>query len=359
MPHAASSSARARKSRRSTWPPPASRFRMVISVRASIGLPATAGSDSNLARAVSSMSRLTCVGGRKLPRSTSTAFLRSTSLGCSTSRSGPNIATPLSPTCTSLSAISRLSTPRNSMPRNWIMSISMRPVDRRSSRLSISRSGSCCWKNAPYSRFTPTMPSASCCSQASTSSIRTCITIWLGPELHAHPAVALVAALEAARHDRVGEREEAAFVTALMAEPLHVQLELGIQHALEPADRDVPVRLAVLSVAHGHVVGRDRLRDGARGATDPEEPAHDLLTRPDLGDRPVPARIEVDAQGLLVRVGLVRVNHGLGHPAPCLGHQLRPAARPERVHHLAYAADVTDFAASAASTRRLTPEHET
>ena len=95
------------------------------------------------------MSTLTQVGGRKLPRSTSTAFLRSASLGCSTSRSGPNIATPLSPTCTSFSAMSRLSTFRNSMPRNWIMSISMRPVVRRSSRLSMSLSGSWCWKKAP------------------------------------------------------------------------------------------------------------------------------------------------------------------------------------------------------------------
>ena len=102
-----------------------------------------------MALAVSSMSRFTCVGGRKLPRSTSTAFFRSTSLGCSTSRSGPNMATPLSPTWTSLTAISLLSTPRNSMPRNWIMSISMRPVVSRSSRLSISFSGSWWWKNAP------------------------------------------------------------------------------------------------------------------------------------------------------------------------------------------------------------------
>ena len=152
----------------------------MISVSISTGLPATAGSWANLALAVSSMSRFTCVGGRKLPRSTRIAFFRSTSLGCSTSRSGPNIATPLSPSCTSLSAISRLSTPRNSMPRNSIMSISTRPVVRRSRRLSISRSGSWCWKNAPYSRFTPTIPSASCWAKASMSSIRTCMTIWLG-----------------------------------------------------------------------------------------------------------------------------------------------------------------------------------
>ena len=136
---------------------------MVISVSCRIGLPSTAGSCANFSLAVASMSRFTWVGGRKLPRSTRTACLRSTSLGCSTSRSGPNMATPLSPSWTSLSAISRLSTPRNSMPRNWIMSISMRPTVSWSSRLSISRSGSWWWKNAPYSRLIPTMPSASCC----------------------------------------------------------------------------------------------------------------------------------------------------------------------------------------------------
>ena len=123
---------------------------------------------------------LTTVGGRKLPRSTRMDRLRSTSLGCSTSPSGPNIATPDSPSWTSLSAISRLSTDRNSIPLNWIMSISIRPVVSRSSRLSITTSGSWWWKNAPYSRLTPTIPSASCWSDASASSIRTCSTIWLG-----------------------------------------------------------------------------------------------------------------------------------------------------------------------------------
>ena len=266
----------------------------------------------------------TCVGGRKLPRSTRIAFLRSTSLGCSTSRSGPNIATPLSPSCTSLSAISRLSTPRNSMPLNWIMSISMRPVVSRSSRLSMSLSGSWCWKNAPYSRFTPTIPSASCCSERldvehpHVHDDLARLVVRLGLELHAHPAVALVAAPVAAGHDRVGEREEAVVVTALVVEPLDVELELVVEHALEPPGGHVPVRLAVDGVADGHVVGGDRLRDGARGAAHPEEPAHDLLAGPDLGDRPVPARIEVDAQRLLMRVGFMSADDELGHPSPCL-----------------------------------------
>ena len=122
---------------------------MVSSVSTSTSRPSTAGSASNFCRAHSSMSMLTTVGGRKLPRSTRIAFLRSTSLGCSTCRSAPNIATPDSPSCTSFSASTRLSTERNSMPDIWIMSISMRPVVNRSSSVSSRTSGSWWWKKAP------------------------------------------------------------------------------------------------------------------------------------------------------------------------------------------------------------------
>ena len=78
-------------------------------------------------------------------------------------------------------------------------------------------------------------------------------------ELHTHPAVALVAAAIAAGHHGVGEREERRVVAALVAEPVQVELELVVEHRLEPAHRDVAVGLAVDRVADGHVVGRDRL----------------------------------------------------------------------------------------------------
>ena len=142
------------------------------------------------------------------------------------------------------------------------------------------------------------------------------LVVRLGLELDAHPAVAFVATPEAARHHRVGEREEAAGVAALVAEPLDVELEFLVQHALQPPDGDVPVRLAVDGVADRHVVGRDGLGDGARGAADPEEPAHHFLAGPDLRDRPVPARIQVDAQRLLMRVGLMPADDELGHVSP-------------------------------------------
>ena len=173
-------------------------------------------------------------------------------------------------------------------------------------------SGSWCSKKAPYSRFTPTMPSASCCSAGlhvqhpDVHDDLARLVAGLGLELHAHPAVALVAALVAARHHGVGEGEEGGRVAALVAEPVDVELEFLVEHALQPADGDVPVGLAVDGVADGHVVGRHRLGDRPGRAADPEEPADDLLAGPDLGDRAVPARIQVDAQRLLVGVGLMR-----------------------------------------------------
>ena len=144
------------------------------------------------------------------------------------------------------------------------------------------------------------------------------LVVRLGLELHAHPAVALVAAPVAARHDRVGEREEAVLVAALVVQPLDVELELLVEHALQPPGGHVPVRLAVDGVADRHVVGGDRLRDRAGRAADPEEPAHHFLARPDLRDRSVPARVEIDAQRLLVRVRLLVADDELGHPSPWL-----------------------------------------
>ncbi len=145
------------------------------------------------------------------------------------------------------------------------------------------------------------------------------LIVRLGLELDPHPAVALVAAPVAARHHRVGEREEAVRVAALVVQPLHVEVELMVQHVLQPPRRDVPLGLAVDRVADRHVVSGHGLGHGARGAADPEEPAHDLLAGPDLRDRPVPARVQVDAQCLLVRIGLMRdeLRHASPDPVRC------------------------------------------
>ena len=216
------------------------------------------------------MSMFTTVGGRKLPRSTRIAFLRSTSLGCSTSRSGPNIAAPLRPTCTSLSAISRLSTdaeldaleldhvdldPAGGQPVEQALDepLGLVVVEERAvqqvdaddaERLLLQR------------RLGVEHPHVQDDLAGLVARVRL--------ELHAHPAVALVAAAVAARDHRVGEGEERGLVAALVAEPVQVELELAVQHRLQPAHRDVAVGLAVDGVADRHVVRRHRLGDRAR-----------------------------------------------------------------------------------------------
>ena len=122
--------------------------------------------------------------------------------------------------------------------------------------------------------------------------------------LDAHPAVALVGALEAARRDRVGEGEEGRVVAALDAQPLEVEIVLVVEHALQALARDIAVATPVDGVGDLHVVGRDRLGDGPGRGADLEEPAGDLLPGADLGEGPVAQRVEVDAQGLLVGVEL-------------------------------------------------------
>ncbi len=120
------------------------------------------------------MSTLTCVGGRNLPRNTSTFFLYNSSDGCMTFPSGPNIAAFVSPPFTSFNAINLLSTCLKSGPFNRNISISIRRgVSPSSSDMSIS-SGSVRNKQE-YRRLTPTIPNAYCCCSGSLS----CIFTWM------------------------------------------------------------------------------------------------------------------------------------------------------------------------------------
>jgi hypothetical protein len=95
----------------------------------------------------------------------------------------------------------------------------------------------------------------------------------LALELDAHPAVTLVGAEIIPRRDGVGENEEGGLLAALLVEPLDQQLELVIEHVLQPRLADVALALAVDGVGKRHVVGGDRLGQRAGGAADPEEPA--------------------------------------------------------------------------------------
>jgi hypothetical protein len=136
----------------------------------------------------------------------------------------------------------------------------------------------------------------------------------VGPRLEAdpHPAVALVGPAVVARRHRVGEGKEGGGLAATHREAVQVQPVLVLQHRLEARPTDVALRLAVDGVAHRHVVGRHALGHGAGGAADAEEPAHDLLPGPDLGEGAVAPLVEVDSQRLGVDVDhpLTPVDHG-------------------------------------------------
>src|SRR5450631_3856465 len=55
-------------------------------------------------------------------------------------------------------------------------------------------------------------------------------------------------------------------------------------------------------VADCHVVSGNALGDGSGRAANAKEPTHDLLARADLGERAVAAGVQIDGQGLAMRV---------------------------------------------------------
>ena len=122
----------------------------------------------------------------------------------------------------------------------------------------------------------------------------------IGLETHAHPAVAFVGPLVVAGGNRVGKGEEGGGVAAALLQAAEVQGVLVVEHRLQPRPADIALALAVNGVADGHVVGRNALGDGARGAAHVKEPPHHFLPGADLGKRAVAALVEVDVQRFMV-----------------------------------------------------------
>src|SRR5207247_5814553 len=120
-------------------------------------------------------------------------------------------------------------------------------------------------------------------------------------EFDSHPAVEFMAAAVASRDHRVGKGEEGSVIAALLPEPLDVEVELVVEHCLQPPARDITLGVPINGVAHFHVVSRDAFGDSPRGAADAERTAHYLLASADLRERSVSARMEVDPQRLLIR----------------------------------------------------------
>ena len=123
----------------------------------------------------------------------------------------------------------------------------------------------------------------------------------------AHPAVPVVLARVALGGDRVGEHEEPRVLAALGGEPFVHQVVFIAEHGLDALAADIAAGGAVDRVGDGHVIGRDALGDRAGRAPDPKKPARHLLARPDLGEGAVLRVVQVDLDGLVMRIQLGRV----------------------------------------------------
>ena len=180
------------------------------------------------------------------------------------------MATPLSPSCTSSSAMKRLSTRRNSMPRNSIMSISIRPMVSRSSRLCTSDFWFMVEKECPVEQVDP--DDANClllerCIDVEHSNMKddlAGLVARMGLELQSHPPMALVVPFEAAGDNGIGEGKKRCRVAPFVCQSFDVQLVLMIEHCLKATGGDVSIDFSVNSVAHRHVVGGDGFCDCSR-----------------------------------------------------------------------------------------------
>ena len=119
-------------------------------------------------------------------------------------------------------------------------------------------------------------------------------------EPDAQPALPLLLAGEAPGGHRISEHEELRRGAACSFQPLKQQAPFVIQHGLQALPADVAPGRAIDGVGYCHIVCGNRLGDGGGRAPDMKEPAGNLLTRADLGNRSVPGRIDVDAERLVM-----------------------------------------------------------
>src|SRR5438445_4340227 len=99
-----------------------------------------------------------------------------------------------------------------------------------------------------------------------------------------------MAAAVASRHHRVGKGEEGSVIAALLPEPLDVEVELVVEHCLQPPTRDITLRVPINGVAHFHVVSRDALRDRPAAPATGKNPRTTSLPAPIPADVSYPPR---------------------------------------------------------------------
>ena len=206
----------------------------------------------------SSMSSVTVVTGRKLPRSTSTGFVVEQLRRLAAPRPpAVNIAGVGQPLLHELQAHQPVVHAGERRPGELDhvhfhavpgQVVHQRADERLGPLVSRRRRRGC--------RFTPRMPSASCCRTFSWSHIRTWMMISdgsaarLGLEPDAQPAVALLLARVAPGGHGVGEHEELRRGPARRVQPLQQQVPLVVEHRLQALAAHVALRRAVDRVAH-------------------------------------------------------------------------------------------------------------
>ena len=237
------------------------------------------------------------------------------------------------------------------MPRNWIMcSISMRPVVRRCEEALDELVRLVVLEERPVHRFSPDDPERLSVrpgldiehSHVHDDLAR--LVVRLGLELHAHPAVALIATLEASRHHGVGEREEAARRPRLWPSRSTLAGEPGTG----PPGGHVPVPASVFGVVHGHVVSGDRLRDGTtapptRSQRTTSWPAESRRSSRTSADRSAGAHLmacrvhECRAMAAVVRLPCLLTRPAATGLHPCQRPSSEPASRRRKATNFASA----------------------
>ena len=112
--------------------------------------------------------------------------------------------------------------------------------------------------------------------------------------------MAFAAVLPAAGAHGVAKRKESGVGAALGTEALEQDGVFVVEHRREARRGDIAIGATIDRIAHGHVVGGDRLGHQAGGAGNPEKPVGGLLAGADFRKGAIHLRIQVEFEGLVV-----------------------------------------------------------
>src|SRR5215831_16155987 len=110
----------------------------------------------------------------------------------------------------------------------------------------------------------------------------------------------LIALLETARRDGIGEDKESFLASKFSIEPFDQKIVFMVEHFLQPHSADVAVGRSVNGVAECHVIRGHGFGDCAGSATNAKESARYLLSRANFSEGAILRRIQIDVESLLV-----------------------------------------------------------